>query len=222
MGIRRTTGKITSLGKLAKLAGQAEAAQREQQYKEAAYARAQEMAHRERLTMFQAQLRENTEYKRMEFEANKILASDQHDFMMEEVRRQALYDRDLQQDIKKMNERDMALDLILNDDTIDRKQKEAMVREVKLKYYNYQDVVKGQGENLDIQYKIQRLSQAAQEGPLRIAQMEKNLAKADPFDEMIAGMRGNTSPPADYPDAFQEDGQWKVIRNGKKYIVKEE
>lgn len=158
MPIQRTHGSVTNLAKLAKLAGQAKQAAREQELREQAYNRAQELASRERMMQFQAQLKEQLDYRNLEFQAEKIEAAQQHDFMMEESRRQALYDRELQQDIKKLNQRDQAIEAIMNDGSLDPMQKDRMVREIKLKHLNYINAIKT--DDLDRRYKeaqIQRL-----------------------------------------------------------------
>jgi hypothetical protein len=71
----------------------------------------------------------------------------------------------------------------------------------------------------------------------RIARLERirDLAEQEGNETMVAkvdaliqketsrygGETPSKSPYPDYPDAFQENGVWKVIRNGKKYKIEE-
>lgn len=195
MPIKRTHGKVSSIAKLARMAGQAQQAQREQEIKERSLARAQELAHRERLAQFQAQLNEQMDYRQMEFQANRIHAQNQHDFMMEEARRQALHDRELQQELKKRNERDQAIEQVMNHTDLNENQKQEMIRQINLKHYGYMDVIKEQ--RLQDQQEL--------EGMYREALATKALAQASggqqPIDRMLDIQRllKNYSPAKESP-----------------------
>jgi len=133
MGIKRQYGKVSSIAKLAKLAGEAKQESRNQELRMQMEMQAQEAARRERLARMKMQMDEQMDYRAMEWEGQKIQARSQHDFMMQEARHQALQERETNQMIQKLNQRDQLLQNLTVDDSISDKDKGWMAKEIEAK-----------------------------------------------------------------------------------------
>lgn len=144
MAIRFKHGKVSSLAKLAKLAGEAKQAQIDQQRRQQMLSQVQEMAHQERMASFQAQVREQAEQNDFQrqialqeqsqnWEMQKMALRSQHDFEMQEKQQEALFSRNLAKKIQKMDERDQAIDLVTKDQSLSAAQKNELIREINLR-----------------------------------------------------------------------------------------
>ena len=54
-----------------------------------------------------------------------------------------------------------------------------------------------------------------------VIRKRKPADETDVFSETGGAKENAKSPYKEYPDAFQENGVWKVVRNGKKYHIEE-
>lgn len=108
MAIRREHAKISTVAKLGKLAGQAVSARRDYERREVALQQAQESQRREELAQFEAQEQMKREQMSIQWDTQKMAMASQQKLALEDMRQQALAERELAKEVRKLNEYDMA------------------------------------------------------------------------------------------------------------------
>lgn len=155
MAIRRQHGKVSSIAKLAELAGKSIEARRQAQRREESIARAQEMQRQEQLAnqarqaQFDIQVaninaKKEAQVMSIGWENQKLLMNSQRKFELEQLKQSALVQRELAKTIKKMDEYDLAKsklqELLANEDINEEQYKQALAK-TDMKFLGYEGTI---------------------------------------------------------------------------------
>jgi hypothetical protein len=189
MAIRKQHGKVSSIAKLAKLSGQSLAARRDYERRDEAIQRYQELQRQDEIRQYEADARIKRDMMAMDWENQKLALRSQHDFAMEEMKRETLVQRELARQVKKMNEYDLAKDK-LNEHLADRN--------ITQEQYN------SAMANLDMKL-------------LGAGGVIPRASQSDPIDQLIGqymGMQEPTGQPT--PDELRAAGTREAYETGKR------
>jgi len=155
MAIRKEYGKVSSIARLGKLAGQSIAARRDAERREVRIQRAQELQIRETMQarelaakqeMFEHEIKANVQKQTMamDWENQKLALNSQHDFAMQKMREEALAQREIAREIKKLNEYELAQDKLrehLADRNITQEQYNSAMANLDMKHLGQAGVI---------------------------------------------------------------------------------
>jgi hypothetical protein len=209
MAFRREYTPIKEVGQLAYAAGRGQRLQRQQ----AVLLRAQELAEerkaRRELAEFNKQLQMDMQKQAQAWEVQKMALRSQADFARQEQKRQNDFQLQEQQRIQQAQELERKRKLIMDSDTLTAAEKERALVELVTGVRIPQPKILDPMEQFLAQTinELNNVGEAAEAG----ASGEPLLKRRTPAK----------SPYPEYPDAFFENGVWKVIRDGKKYRIEE-
>lgn len=250
MAIRVSHTPYAAIGQLAKMAGQTKADIRKEerfgQLAKMAFQGAQaEQArqHEREMLQFRADLSLKTQQRAHLWELEKMETRSRNDFELSEMRYKMGKMQDIEREIKEREEYLAAKKTIEKADNITDKQKQQALLNLDLQYHGFKNLPVQKEESRDT------LSPAQLKAAGKyITEMPEEPSKYKPWEWFREGptetqkeiedyLKGKIeqtvspavlreepeipSPFSEYPDAFLENGVWKVIRNGKKYRIEE-
>lgn len=151
MGIKVRYEPVEAIGRAAYRVGRAarQAEIAEQQYK-----RAIDLQQRQQLMEYEQQLSLKAKQQAMDWEVQKMMLRSQNDFLLEEEKRRTWAVRDLSTQLRKADELDQAIDLVMKDDTLSPDNKQEAIQRIRLKKLGFGGVLPGMQAPKELEQKI--------------------------------------------------------------------
>jgi hypothetical protein len=207
MAFRREYTPIREVGQLGYAAGVAERRKREQEFVVRAQELAEKRKHERELAEHSAQIRMDLEKQAQSWEAQKMIMRSQADFARMEQKRQNDFELQERKRIRELEDLDMKRKLIEESDTLTASEKDRALVEL----------IAG------VRIPVPKVLDPMEQLIAQMANLNNVGEAAEPgaFGEPLLKKTPAQSPYPEYPDAFFENGAWKVIRDGKKYRIEE-